>query len=192
MLDDVKDLGVDRPLLLSQNVEHRADSPHVALLQVLDSLAEGWVDLCNLGLTQVEPSKAVALPWSRFVDHGQASVHLQIQIVSLVELCDEVLDETLVESNVANSFVFRLAASLFPHHGRLEEHHALGTDLESQVFDHHIGEVGAETELHALGDGADMDVVCNQVFLDRVINRSVFGHFLSTHLLFDLLVKSLT
>ena len=84
VFDNVQDLVVNGPFLLTQDVEDSTDGSHVAFLQVFDSLSESWVDFGDPGLPQVVASKVIALPIGWLIDHWQTPIQLEIQIVRLV------------------------------------------------------------------------------------------------------------
>ena len=59
----------------------------------------------HFGLPEVITAKEEILPRRRRVNHGQGTINLQVQIVTLVQLLNEICDERLIEGNMADIFL---------------------------------------------------------------------------------------
>jgi len=124
----------------------------------------------HFSLLEVIAAKEEILPRRWGIYHRQRSLQLQIHIVDLVKLPDERLNETLVESNVANvifKFSFRAAGSVSLHQ-RLEQQEVLVANLVLEIFAHEVGQERSHFELHVSIHRPDRVVIDEQVLFHRI------------------------
>lgn len=149
VLDDFQHSLVKTPCHTAKLVHDIADRRQVTSSHVLDCLSELRGHLRQLRLFQVEASEVVVLPRSRFVDHREGPLHLQIEIVNFVQLSHESFHEGLVEDEVALELQLVLLDFL-----RLQKKVISRSDLVLQILRHQVCEESTDLELRMLGKSA--------------------------------------
>lgn len=77
IFNNFKDLTIDTPLDLAQNVQNLAHTRHVRSLQVPNSFIEIGNNFSHLCLFEVVAAKEEILPRGRLIYHGKRSLKLQ-------------------------------------------------------------------------------------------------------------------
>ena len=91
--------------------------------------------------------------------------------MALVKLRDEVLNESLVISDVADVLLGRGSCDFLgtSRHLWLQQHELVVTALEAEVLAHEVGHVSTNFDLHVLGHGTDGIIVHQEVLFDNFI-----------------------